>query len=59
MPYATLATDFDFKDFLAAAVITSDCHIAVLKVEGFIRSQAGVRHKQHEVIDLFGIPFEV
>src|ERR1019366_2127517 len=57
MTDATLAAHLDLQNLFTGRVVLRDRHIAVLEIEGFIRPKAGVRHEQHEVVNLFGVPF--
>src|SRR5258708_15033297 len=54
---APLAPDVDLKNPFAGRLVFDDRHVAVLEVLGFVRAKPGVRHEQHKIMNLLGIPF--
>jgi len=52
IPNAALAAHFDFEDRLAGGVIFDDLNIPVFKPVGFVRTNTGIGHEQHLVVQL-------
>ena len=55
--HAAFSANFDFEDGFIQSVIVGDLHVSELKLPGFIRPETGIDHEQHEVMELFALPF--
>ena len=54
---AAFAADLDLKDSFIAGIILDDLHVAIFKAVRLVQAQAGVRHEQDIVVQLFRFPF--